>query len=322
MSENKDENLHDVWTTLILLLQISLTIISLLGFGLYLWYLKSSGDQSQSRLLNILNGYLSLTCIGFSLVLITIQLDQDILVDIGGVHIIAISTIFVLISGATILNHFKPDLYLDISVSWRNKVAIPSLIFAFILAEQTLYFSCPENFCKIFRVRTLVMIPATLTSFLCQLLVIIDDILGWRNIYRHIRRTLCIPSLVSPANNGDIEIQDIQISTIPISSQQQPYAPAQGLDQHLVSLYCFVVKHLIIKINNCKEFVSLTTGFLGFCLFNLSVFLISFIWTLLEDFNLNTPTIAWQVAMAVTPCIWITRNKKFMEKIKNLFCRF
>ena len=68
-----------------------------------------------------------------------------------------------------------------------------------------------------------------------------------------------------------------------------------------------------------QEFVSVTTGFIGFCLFNMIVFLISFIGTLLEEFNLDTPTIAWQLAMAVTPTIWITRNKKFKEKIKNLF---
>ena len=80
MLKDLTENLHDeVWTThfLILILQISLTITALLGFGLYLWYLKSSEDQTQSRLLNILNGYLSLTCVGFSLtvfIVYTLQL--------------------------------------------------------------------------------------------------------------------------------------------------------------------------------------------------------------------------------------------------------
>ena len=306
MSKGNTENLYDVWTTVILIIQISLTITALLGFGLYLWYLKSSEDQSQSRMLNILNGYLSVTCIGLSLTVSAIygsQLfktkhDTFIAVEIGGAHIVAISSIFLLISWATILNHFKPGLYLDISVSWSHKVAIPSLIFAFILAEQSLYFSCTDKFCKIFRVRTFVMIPATFTSFLCQLLVIIDDIWGWRNIYRRLRG-MCRQNVVSPDNNGNID-------------------STQGLDQHLVNF------KLNVTLNTeshtfSKEFVSLTTGFIGFCVFNLIVFLISFIGTLLEDFDLNIPIISWQLAMAVTPSFWISRNKKIREKIKNLF---
>ena len=241
MSEGNTENLYDVWTTVILIIQISLTITALLGFGLYLWYLKSSDDQSQSRMLNILNGYLSVTCIGFSLTLFAVyalQLTQTrqgtlITFQICGVHIIAISSIFLLISFATILNHFKPGLYLDISVSWSHKVAIPLFIVAFILAEQAFYFFCREKYpdCMVFRIRTFVMIPATLTSFLCQLLVIIDDFWGWRKIYGRLRG-LCRPNTVSPDVNADIELQEIQIPTI---SQQPPYDPAQGLNQHLVS---------------------------------------------------------------------------------------
>ena len=225
MMEGNTENLHDVWTIVILIIQISLTIAALLGFGLYIWYLKSSDDQTQSRLLNILNGYLSLTCIGFSLTLFAVydllQLFQPkngtfIAVEMGGVHIIGISSIFLLISWATILNHFKPDLYLNISVSWSHKVAIPSLIIAFILTERALYFSCTDKSCKMFRIRTFAMIPATLTSFLCQLLVIFDDIWGWRNIYRRLQG-MCRQNIVSPNTNGNID-------------------STQGLGQNLVNL--------------------------------------------------------------------------------------
>ena len=169
-------------------LRITLTIVALLGFGFYLWHLKSNGDQSQSRLLNILNGYLSLTCMGFSLTLLYASHQEErilIFTRISAVHIIAVSTIFLLVSWATILNHFKPSLYLDISVSWSHRIAIPLSIFAFILTEQAINFTCPEKFlkCEVYRIRTIVMIPATLTSFLCQILVIIDDICGWKGIY-------------------------------------------------------------------------------------------------------------------------------------------
>ena len=208
MLEGQTENIS-VWTTPILILRISLTIIALLGFSLYLWYLKSSDDQSQSRLLNILNGYLSLTGIGFSLIQLKFILKPEqyesysflIIGRIAVVHVIAVATIFLLISWATILNHFKPGLYLDISVSWSNKIAIPSLILAFIFTEQALNFSCPKKYykCEVFRLRTMVMIPATLTSFICQLLVIIDDIWSWRKIFNRLRG-LCGQNIVTPAN--------------------------------------------------------------------------------------------------------------------------
>ena len=65
------------------------------------------------------------------------------------------------------------------------------------------------------------------------------------------------------------------------------------------------------------EFVSITTGFIGFCLFNMIVFLIGFLGTLLADFKVDVgPSLSWQVAMAVTPIIWITRNNKIVEKFR------
>ena len=213
--------------------RLSLTLVACLGFGSYLWYLKSSDDQSQSRMLNILNGYLSYTCIGFSLALLYASYYKNderilILARISAVFVIAVSTIFLLISWASILNHFKPSLYLDISMTWSHRLAIPLSIFAFIITEQAVNFSCPEKFlqCEVFRLRTMVLIPATLTSFICQLLVIVDDIWGWKNIYRHFRG-LARQNLVSPtsANNGDLE-------------QQPYYVPIQGQEQHLVSFIC------------------------------------------------------------------------------------
>ena len=215
---------YDVGAILILILRISLTITAILGFGFYLWYLKTSDDQSQSRLLNIFNGYLSLICIGFTIMLLSLvsQQEQDkhflFFIRINGVSIISVSTIFPLISWATVLNHFKPGLYLDISLSWSHKIAIPLLFFAVIIAEQAVNFSCPEQFfpCEVHRIRTIIMIPATLTSLLCQLLVIIDDIWGWRKIYRRLKGLCSRQNNVSPANDGD-------------------NIPAQGFDQQLVS---------------------------------------------------------------------------------------
>ena len=70
-----------------------------------------------------------------------------------------------------------------------------------------------------------------------------------------------------------------------------------------------------------KESVSLTTGFITFCFFNLTVFLISFFGKMFEIFNLTGPSLSWLVAMAVTPTIWILRNKKMKQRAK-LFLGF
>ena len=304
---------------LISLLGFLLVISALIGFGFFLWYLKSSDEHTQTRLLNILNGYLSAACMSCSPAVLTIILFVTInrglweeelkkneyflmSVKVTITHLIAVSVLFLLISCATVLNHFKPGLYLDISLSWRHKIAIPAMIISFILTEQSFHASCDHWDtifkvwkCKTFRMRTMVMIPATVTSFLCQLIVVVDDIWGWKNIYNALRQFLR-PNIVTPINSGDIEMVDL-------SEAQGPelYHPAHGLNHH------------------SAEFVSLTTGFMALCLFNMIVFLLSLLTTLFEVFNYIGPSLAWLVAMAVTPAIWISRSKKMKDKIKKIF---
>ena len=138
------------------------------------------------------------------------------------------------------------------------------------------------------------ILPATVTSLLCQIIVVVDDIWGWKKIYNSMR-TLFRPNMVTPINNGDIEMFDL--TGVP---GQALYHPAHNLNHHV-------------------EFVSLTTGFITDCLFNMIVFLISFLTTLFELFNFIGPGLAWLVAMAVTPAIWISRSKKMKDKIKKIF---
>ena len=138
------------------------------------------------------------------------------------------------------------------------------------------------------------MIPATVTSFLCQIIVVVDDVWGWKKIYNAVRQFLR-PNIISQINNGDIEM--IDLSAAP---GQELYNPAHGLDHHV-------------------EFVSLNTGFITLCLFNMMVFLISLLTTLFEVFDSIGPGLAWLVAVAVTPTIWISRSKMMREKIKEMF---
>ena len=222
-------------------------------------------------------------------------------IRVSATHIIAISVLFLIISFATVLNHFKPGLYLDISLKWRHMFAIPVMATSFILTEHILHASCDHldtifkvYKCKVVRMRTMVMIPATVTSFLCQIIVVVDDIWGWKNIYNAVRRFLR-PNMVTPINNGDIEMVDLSAAP-----GQELYHPAHGLNQHV-------------------EFVSLNTGFITLIFFNMILFLISLLTTLFEVFNYLGPGLAWLVAMAVTPAIWISRSKKMKDKIKKIF---
>ena len=72
------------------------------------------------------------------------------------------------------------------------------------------------------------------------------------------------------------------------------------------------------KIFLFKESVSLTTGFVTFCCFNLTVMVITLSVKLLEIRSNPGPALAWLVAMAITPTIWIYRNKNMKEKAKQL----
>ena len=219
-------------------------------------------------------------------------------------HVIAISVLFLLISIATVLNHFKPGVYLEISLKWRHKIFIPVMIINFILTEQALHAPCDHLDeiekvlkCEALKMKTMVIIPATVSSFLCQIIVVVDDIWVWENIYNAMRRFLR-PNMVTPINNGVIEMVDLSAAQGP-----ELYHPAHGLNHH------------------SAEFVSLTTGFMALCLFNMIVFLLSLLTTLFEVFNFIGPGLAWLVAMAVIPTIWISRSKKMKEKIKEIFLK-
>ena len=63
----------------IYLLGFFLVTSALLGFGFYLWHLKSSNEHTRSRLLNILNGYLSAACMSCS----SAVLNMMIMIMIG-----------------------------------------------------------------------------------------------------------------------------------------------------------------------------------------------------------------------------------------------
>ena len=124
------------------------------------------------------------------------------------------------------------------------------------------------------------MIPASVTSFLCQIIVVVNDIWGWKDIYKSMR-TLFRPNIVTPINHGDL----LEMVDLPAAPGPQLYNPSHGLNHH------------------SAEFVSLNTGFITLFLFNMIVFLISLLVTRLEVFNFIGNGLALLLAMTVAPAI-------------------
>ena len=166
----------------------------------------------------------------------------------GSQFMMGISTSFLLISFATILNHFKPDLYLEFSLRWKHKIAVPTLLVLFVLTEQLVHYSCPENFvdCQVFKFRRFIIIPSTIASFVCQLIVIIDIIFPWKHIYSTLRRFIR-PNQLAPMNDGDLEIV-----SLPGSASHQPSSATPQLDQHLVNIFLFIYV-LLVKFYLIEE---------------------------------------------------------------------
>ena len=182
-------------------LALSCLIISELGFGFYLWYLYRSPDHYPKRLLNILYGYLSFFFLGAGLCATTVILLmtfrfpmwQPVLARLNAALASAVSLTFLLISYAAALSHFKPNLYLEISLRWKNKIVMPVLFIIVIFMENLLNLSCVGSddmshwHCEGDNLRVRVTIPATVASFFGQLVVVVDDICGWKKILTVLR---------------------------------------------------------------------------------------------------------------------------------------
>ena len=63
-------------------------------------------------------------------------------VRLSAFNVICLCMTFLLISVASILNHFKPSIYLRLSLMWRHKLAIPIMLIGAISAEHLLHGSC------------------------------------------------------------------------------------------------------------------------------------------------------------------------------------
>ena len=199
------------------MLAVCLLAIVVLGFGFYLWFfITSSSEHTQVRLINILNVYLSVVCIGGGITTFIRMVNTGLGYHVTsiehimvGFHIAAITVTLLLISLATLLNQFKPEFYLELSVVWRHSVAVPTMLLFFILMEVFILYHCSissmEIECTKTTIRTFLSIPATCISFIVQCIIIVDDVWGLKNILNLMINTNETP--VNPLQNPAQEIQ-------------------------------------------------------------------------------------------------------------------
>ena len=185
----------DTGDLFLFMLAVCLLAIVLLCFGFYIWFFVTSSEHSQVRLLNILHVYLSVGCIEGSITTFIIMLasglgyhDTSTERILAGFHMVAISVTFLFISIATLLKQFKPDVYLDLSVAWRHSVALLTLLVFCISVDVSIFYYCHislEKECMKITVRKFLLIPATSINFILQVIVLIDDVWGFRNIIKN-----------------------------------------------------------------------------------------------------------------------------------------
>lgn len=195
---------------------VFLLTINVLGYGFYIWFFITSSEHTQVRLINILNVYLSVVCIGGGITTFIRMVNTGLGYHVTsiehimvGFHIAAITVTLLLISLATLLNQFKPEFYLELSVVWRHSVAVPTMLLFFILMEVFILYHCSissmEIECTKTTIRTFLSIPATCISFIVQCIIIVDDVWGLKNILY-----LMINTNETPVNHLQNPAQGIQ----------------------------------------------------------------------------------------------------------------
>ena len=215
----------------LLMLAVCLLVIVVLGFGFYLWFFITGSEHSQVRLLNILNAYHSVGCIEGSVIAFITMIASGLgyqntkMEQISvGFMMVGLMVGFLLISIATLLNQFNPEVYLKVSVAWRHSLAIPTIVACILCIFTIIYIhsQCcfPLESCMKASIRRFLIIPGSGVSFLLQIIVIIDDIWDLKRVI----------NMFFPTNETTvIELQN----------------PALGLQNHVVSYKSNIGNNLI-----------------------------------------------------------------------------
>ena len=184
------------------------TLIAIVGFSIYLWYLNSKDANS---LLSNLYGFMALDGICLCTIkvlnlILTEYLERDhpmiCYVNLTRTLVVTLTLLTIgVISAATAMRHFNSPKYLDYSEIWSN-MKFGSIILALsVVATIWSLIQCGgcENDC-ITKERTFIILVTIPGSLLVIILVTIDDVLGISQIRNRIEGLL-FGNVVTPAIN-------------------------------------------------------------------------------------------------------------------------
>ena len=215
---------YKIGEVLIIIAAFVLLLCSLLGFSIYLLYMRKD-EANKDRLLNVLYANLSV-CYQLGMVALFVRfLLLETLGDIDTPSVCLLvrwrfviglftTLLFLQISVVTSINHYNPGLYLHLSLHWRR---IPVLSFQFILVllvngviEYLAGFGgvCMLEGTKQNIVRFL--FPLLILNLVLQLGVVVDSYWGWRRVWRVVMVvTHCGNTNIVTPESG-VELGDLQ----------------------------------------------------------------------------------------------------------------
>ena len=259
--------------SLVLTFSSFLLLLSIIGTVVYIIFMKTSELRCCS-LLNVLNGNLSVY-FTFTCALLFIAIFAEIpehqeetksficSASSSGLFFMGFlfQVLFFQITGATLLSHFRPDLYLEISLKWNNPCSIfISLVLAAINFSSVNLENCDHcaKYCardenKVKLIMALVLIVSCL---LIQFGVWIDSEYGVAN------KRFCLPvffrlsqAKVFPSKNSDM----VQNGT---QNLHQEYVT---VTTGFITFACFLVTSLINLITSLHNGHSIYSSFLNLC---------------------------------------------------------
>ena len=181
-------------------------------FILFNFLLKASFSKStnNTRILNNLYGFIALDGIYISmhkfihLVLIDYFSEENpmmCLLDVNRIYMVSLTNLIIsMISAATLLRHFFPQIYLDLSEKWRNKT-----FGIFIMSVSGLHLFWSGKSCGlcqkecIFNKLVLILKVSVPLSLMVVICVTIDSVLGFAKIFNRVRNFIC-KNEITPVN--------------------------------------------------------------------------------------------------------------------------
>ena len=212
-----DYLLGNVWDAFTILTAVTLLLVTIIGFSLYLLFM-SRDAANEDRLLNVLYGnlcvchqmmsvlmfshYLELRTLGAAPTLLSCVSDRCRL--FLGLFILLL---FLQISVVTSISHYNPGLYLHLSLHWRR---IPALLLQFLITGLTLgLIELSTGFEEVcISVKTKETFNLTLflllaINLILQLGVVVDSYWGWSNLKKYVTIR---PSSIHPDNVVELGI--------------------------------------------------------------------------------------------------------------------